>query len=239
MRRLLVLCVTLLAVLATSSLGNSTVFAQSSDGSGTIVVQTIPGQSVAQKVSSRATASWPWYVTRAAGIVAAIALFVLILSGIGLVSGGMFRFLEPLTAWASHRALGITFAVATIIHMSSLLFDHFVSFSVADLFIPWLSTYKPVTIAGLQLGSLFVALGVLAFYGAALIMITSFTWIDKKPRFWKITHFMSYFILVLVFVHALYLGTDFAEGGMRLLLVAIGLLIGLALLYRLWRAKTI
>lgn len=226
-------------LMTSTAIGSNLVSAQSKNDAGTIVVQTIPGQSIAQKISKRAEASWPWYVTRASGIVAAAALFILILSGIGLVSGGMFRFLEPLTAWASHRALGITFAVASLIHMSSLLFDHFVSFSVLDLFVPWLSTYKPVTIAGIQLGSLFVALGVLSFYGAALIIITSLAWIDKKPKFWKIMHFMSYVVLLFVYVHALYLGTDFAGGIMRLILVAIGFIIALALLYRLWRAKTI
>ena len=214
-------------------------YAQTPDSSGTIVVQTIPGPTVIQKISARAEGSWPWYVTRASGIVAAAALFILMLSGIGLVSGGAFRFLEPLTAWASHRALGITFGISVLIHMSALLFDHFVPFSMLDLFVPWLSNYKPIDIAGFHLGSLFVALGVLAFYGVALIIITSLVWIDKKPHTWKIMHLLSYVVLLFVFVHALYLGTDLAGGVVRLVWLAIGLLTALAVLYRLWRAKTI
>lgn len=213
------------------------VYAESTPGS--IVVQTIPGPTVTQKIVDRATGSWPWYLERAAGFVAAGALFILILSGIGLVGGGTFRFLEPLTAWASHRALGITFAVASLIHMFSLLFDHFVSFHILDLFIPWLSNYKPVEIAGFQLGSLFVALGVLAFYGVALIMITSLVWIDKKPYLWKFMHLLAYLVLLFVYIHALYLGTDLAGGVVRLVWLAGGLVLALAILYRLWRAKTI
>lgn len=207
--------------------------------SGNIVVQTIPGPTVTQKIVERAIGSWPWYLTRAAGFVAAGALFILILSGIGLVGGGTFRFLEPLTAWASHRALGITFTVAVLIHMFSLLFDHFVSFHILDLFIPWLSGYKPVEIAGFQFGSLFVALGVLAFYGVALVIITSLVWIDKKPGIWKFVHLLSYLILVFVYIHALYLGTDLVGGGMRLIWLASGLILAIMILYRLWRAKTI
>jgi hypothetical protein len=220
-------------------LSSNMAYAQTSSDSGTIVVQTIPGPTVIQKISARAEGSWPWYVTRASGIVAAIALFILMLSGIGLVGGSAFRFLEPLTAWASHRALGITFGISVLIHMSALLFDHFVPFSVLDLFVPWLSNYKPIDIAGFHLGSLFVALGVLAFYGVALIIITSLVWIDKKPHTWKIMHLLSYIVLLFVFIHALYLGTDLAGGVVRLAWLAIGLVTALAVLYRLWRAKTI
>ncbi len=239
MRKLISLVVLVGAILTTTMMAGGAAYAQTPDSSGTIVVQTIPGPTVIQKISARAEGSWPWYVTRASGIVAAAALFILMLSGIGLVSGGAFRFLEPLTAWASHRALGITFGISVLIHMSALLFDHFVPFSMLDLFVPWLSNYKPIDIAGFHLGSLFVALGVLAFYGVALIIITSLVWIDKKPHTWKIMHLLSYVVLLFVFVHALYLGTDLAGGVVRLVWLAIGLLTALAVLYRLWRAKTI
>ncbi len=239
MRKYSVLSILFFMTISFAGLFSQPVLAEASGGTGNIIVQTIPGPTVVQKVTQRAEASWPWYVTRASGLVAAGALIILMLSGIGLVTGGTFRFLEPLTAWASHRALGITFGVAALIHMFSLLFDHFVSFNLLDILVPWLSNYKPVTIAGFQLGSLFVALGVLAFYGVALVVITSLVWVDKKPHTWKLMHLLSYVILLFVFVHALYLGTDLADGAMRLLWLAGGLVLGLAVMYRLWRAKTI
>ncbi|MEP7204580.1 MAG: hypothetical protein ABI716_00105 [Candidatus Saccharibacteria bacterium] len=204
-----------------------------------IVVQTIPGPTVGQVVSQRIAVSWPWYLARAAGFVAAAALFILILSGIGLVTGGMFRILEPLTAWASHRALGIIFGVAAIIHVGSLLFDRFVSFRLVDILVPWVSDYKPVTIAGFHLGSLFVALGVLSFYLVAIIIVTSLAWIDKKPLVWKFVHLLTYLVLIFVFVHALYLGTDLTDGVLKLIWIFVGLIMALAVLLRLRRVKTI
>lgn len=239
MRKYTTLSILFFMALSLAGLFSQPVLAEAQSGSGNITVQTIPGPTVVQKVTQRAEVSWPWYLTRASGLVAAGSLVILMLSGIGLVTGGIFRFLEPLTAWASHRALGITFGVAVLIHMFSLLFDHFVSFNLLDIFVPWLSNYKPVTIAGFQLGSLFVALGVLAFYGVALIIITSLVWVDKKPHTWKIIHLLSYIILLFVFVHALYLGTDLTDGVMRLLWLTAGLVSALAVLYRFWRAKTI
>lgn len=206
---------------------------------GNIIVQTIPGPTVAQKLADRAKTSWPWYVARGSGLIAAAALIILLLSGIGQVTGYTYRFLDPLTAWASHRALGIAFGVSVIIHMVSLLFDHFVPFNVLQILVPWLSNYKPVTLLGFHLGSLWVALGVLAFYGVMLVIITSLIWVEKKPYTWKLFHLLTYVIVLFVFVHALYLGTDLMHGFYRWLWIALGVIVAIAVLHRLWRAKTI
>jgi predicted ferric reductase len=205
---------------------------------GSVIVTSIPGPTVIDKIAQRTEGSLPWYLSRASGLVAAGALLLLMLSGIGLITGGMFRFLEPLTAWASHRALGLTFGVAVLVHIFSLLFDHFVSFQFLDLFVPWLSTYKPVTIGGIQFGSLYVALGVLAFYAVAIVIITSLVWVEKKPHLWKLIHFLTYLVMVFVFVHALYLGSDLADGIPRALWVIGGFIVGIAILARLRRTRT-
>lgn len=233
---LLLFCAT---VLISSFAGASVSALSSSPVVGDVIVRNIKGPTVAQKIEARAKTSWPWFIARGSGIVAGIALILLMLSGIGQITGDTFRFLEPLTAWASHRALGITFAIAGSLHMAALLFDTFVPFNVAQLFIPWLATYKPVTLWGHQFGSLYVALGILAFYLSVIVVATSLVWVEKKPYVWKVLHILSYIIIAFVFIHALYLGTDLAHGVLRLVWIFFGLLIGFGSLYRLWRAKTI
>jgi len=232
----------LLLVLAVGFVGlglsNGTAVAESTLF-GNVIVQDIPGPSVAQKFISRTQSSWPWFLARSSGLVAAIALVLLMLSGIGQITGDTFRFLAPLTAWASHRALGITFGVAVLVHMGSLLFDTFVPFTILQLLVPWLSDYKPVTLAGIQLGSLYVALGVLTFYGVAVVIISSLLWVEKKPYTWKWMHLLSYILAVFIFIHALYLGTDLAHGFFRLLWIGLAIAVAVAAVYRLWRAKTI
>lgn len=212
--------------------------AQANNSSGDIVVQTIPGPTVAEKLTERTKASWPWYVTRGSGLAAAFFLIILMLSGIGLVTGHTFRFLEPITAWASHRALGLAFAISVLLHMFSLLFDHFAPFNIWQILVPWMSKYRPVNIFGFHMGSLYVALGVLAFYMVVLITITSLFWVEKKPYLWKIVHLLSYIVILLVFVHALYLGTDLTHGLLRWLWIILGVGIAYATVHRLWRAKT-
>ncbi len=213
--------------------------AHATTSAGSIVVNSIPGPTLAQQIFTKVQSSWPWYLVRGSGIVAALSLFILMISGIGSVTGHTFKFLEPITAWASHRALGIVFGISIILHMAGLLFDYFVSFNLLTLLVPWLSDYKPITILGLYLGSLFVALGVLAFYGALIIVISSLLWVEKKPYVWKLLHLLSYLVLIFVFIHALYLGTDLASGVLRYIWIAIGVG-GLGLIiYRLWRSRTI
>lgn len=207
--------------------------------SNNVVVQPISGPTVAQQLVTRAQNSWPWYLVRGSGIIAAITLVILMLSGIGLVTGHTFKFLEPITAWASHKALGIVFGIAVLIHMIGLLFDHFVPFDIVSLLVPWVSNYKPVTIFGVQFGSLFVALGVLSFYGVALVVITSLVWIEKKAYVWKLIHFLSYLVMFFVFIHALYLGTDLANGPLRWIWIILGVGVAGAVVARLRRAKTI
>ena len=197
------------------------------------------GSDSVQSIINRVISTWPWYIVRGSGIIAAISLVILMLSGLGSVTGHTFKLLEPIIAWASHKALGIVFGISILIHMVGLLFDHFVPFSLVNLLLPWTSNYKPVTFFGLHLGSLFVSLGVLAFYAVVLIIITSLLWIDKKPYIWKLIHLLSYIVLVLVFFHALNLGTDIASGFLRWLWIAIGVGGAGLIAYRIWRSKVI
>lgn len=238
MRRLL-LIVSFVAALLFGTFATLAPQSMAASNDGSIKVQVIPGPSLGDRMLSRAKSSWPWYLIRASGIIAAITLVVLMLSGIGQVTGYTYRFLEPLTAWATHRALGITFGISALTHIVMLLFDHFVQFNIWDILVPWVSDYRPVTFLGMQLGSLYVALGVLAFYLSIAIIITSLLWVEKKPATWKLIHLLSYIVIVFVFIHALYLGTDLAQGWLRFVWIALGAVIAASVVHRLWRAKTI
>lgn len=182
--------------------------------------------------------SWPWYLTRASGIIAAVSLVILILSGIGSVTGHTFRFLEPLTAWATHRALGIALVVSIVVHMGALLFDKFVSFSIVDILVPWSSNEQPVTLFGVELGSFYIALGILAFYLACVVTVSSLLIIDKKPHAWKWLHLLSYATIALVSVHAIGAGTDTGHGIGLVIWVAANIALIVALIARIKRVGT-
>lgn len=203
--------------------------------SGTVSVQTIPGQSLVDIIGAKVASSWPWYLIRASGLVAGVSLVILMLSGIGSVTGHAFRILEPLTAWATHRALGIVMSVSMAIHIVTLLFDKFIPFSLTQLLVPFASPYRPLVLFGINFGSVFVALGILAFYVALSVVVSSLFLVDKTPRVWKFLHLASYFVIAAVFFHSLFLGTDLSGGIGRLIWVAGGLAVLGAIIIRLRR----
>lgn len=176
--------------------------------------------------SARITSSWPWYLTRASGLVAALLLTLLIISGIGMYTGIQFKIMAPLKSWANHRTLGIAFAISVAVHVTSLLFDKYINFSVAQILIPFLSSYKQIKLETISLGSLGVAFGIVALYLMTVVVYTSLTKIiTKRPHLWKTTHYLSYLIVGLIFLHSIMLGTDLKNGIWRFIWIGINILI--------------
>lgn len=182
---------------------------------------------------SHLSSSIPWYLTRAAGILSAILLFLLAVSGIGLVTGFTYRIWEPIKAWAIHRALGITLTISVLVHVGSLLFDKYMNFSITNIFIPFNATFKNSSIFGISLGSLTLALGIFAFYLLIPVIYTSLLTMEKKPKTWKLLHFLSYLVAIFVFIHGFYLGTDLAIPAIHYTAIVLGLLMLYAIYVRL------
>lgn len=220
---------------ALAATGTTTAQSFTASDAPNVLVGPVQGPSVSKQLENRARSSWPWYITRAAGFVAAFSLIMLMLSGIGFITGGSFKFLEPLTAWATHKAIAYVFAISMLIHVVALLFDTYVPFTIVQILVPFLSHYRQISIAGHPVGSLYVAFGVLAMYFVLAIVLTSILWIDKKPHTWKLFHFLAYLTMIFVFFHALYLGTDLTHGVFRIIWIIFGVSVALAVVYRLRR----
>ncbi len=186
-------------------------------------------ESLTTTLIDRIISSWPWYLIRGSGFAAAVILVLLIMGGIGQITGHTFKLLEPLKAWAGHRRLGIAFAITTLIHVAGLFFDTFQKFTVSSIFIPFTSAYKPF----------FVGLGTLALYLTIIVTLTSLRWHNTKPRVWKAVHYASYAILGLVFVHGLFAGTDTTGGAIRIAWIAAGILITAIIIPRLRMAGSL
>ncbi|MBP6962275.1 hypothetical protein KBB49_01930, partial [Candidatus Saccharibacteria bacterium] len=70
------------------------------------------------------------------------------------------------------------------------------------------------------------------------IVATSLLIINKKPKLWKLTHLLSYIVILFVFFHALLLGTDMTNGIIKAVWIILGNMISIAIIYRAWRAYT-
>jgi hypothetical protein len=191
-------------------------------------------------VKSRVTSVWPWYIIRASGFTAVALLILLMVSGIGQVTGLTFRYLEPIKAWALHKALAFALCAAIIVHGSFLLIDHYVKFTIPDIFLPFLNQYSnKSSLFGLNLSWLAVAAGILASYGIVIIVASSLSWIDTKKKIWKQLHYLSYVVAILVFIHALSTGSDLRYGIFRLFFIFLFVITLLAVISRIYRAGII
>lgn len=171
---------------------------------------------------------------------AALLLLSLMISGIGQVTGLTYRYIEPVKAWAIHKAMAIALLVAIAIHVVMVVIDNFMTFTIPQVTIPFLSSYSNgSTIFGLAIGSLAITFGIMAMYGVIIIVASSLGWIDKKPKTWRWLHYLGYLVVFDVFMHGLYVGTDLRHGFIRLVWITLGGVLLLAIISRLLRVGTL
>lgn len=183
--------------------------------------------------------SWPWFIIRGAGFASLILLILLMLSGIGHITGWTYRFLEPVKAWLVHKWMAFALVFMVLLHMVTLLIDKYVTFHVGDIFIPFANTYSNHTsLLGISAGALAVASGIFAFYGILYVVLTSLKYVDTHKTFWKYSHYVSYGVMVLVFFHALNTGTDMVSGILRWITLTVFALLLVAVAARLRRQSS-
>lgn len=153
-----------------------------------------------------------WYVTRASGMVAAVLLVLTLIWGLLITTKLIDR--KGLPAWLTdlHRYLGGLSVVFIAVHMVSLVLDSYVSFSWADLFVPFASSWK----AGP------VAWGIGAFWGLVVVEGTSLAQRRMSRGTWRRLHFLSYPVALMTALHAAQAGTDAGNPVFRV--VSIGLI---------------
>jgi sulfoxide reductase heme-binding subunit YedZ len=151
-----------------------------------------------------------WITSRAAGILALLLSTAAV--SIGLMMGGRLVRRRGVDLRATHEALALAAMAAIVIHAGSLLFDSFLTVNLADLTIPFVSSYHRVlTTLGILCGWATVLLG-LSYYWRTRIGVAR----------WRRIHRFTALVWLLSIVHALGEGTD---AGQAWFLLGIGALV--------------
>lgn len=139
-----------------------------------------------------------WYLARASGIVAWALLTSSMLWGVLMVTR-VFRAIDR-PAWLLdlHRWLSALTIFAVILHLLALYADSYVQFSVAELIVPFVSTWRPVA----------VATGVVAMYLLLAVQISSLLMKKMSKKIWQAIHLTSYLMFVCVSAHSFLAGHD-------------------------------
>jgi predicted ferric reductase len=204
------------------------------------MVYNILASTALQLTTSRIGSSWAWYFIRGAGFAALFLMFLLMISGIGHITGLTYKYIEPIKAWAIHKAITFGLVFAILVHVIFLLFDHYVSFSLPQIFVPFLNKYTNGTsLFGVNFGMFVVAFGIISMYLVFLIVLTSLGWIDTKKKLWKWVHYSSYIAAIMVFIHALGAGTDLKYGIFRIFMIFLLAVLVVATVMRLYRTGSI
>ena len=112
-----------------------------------------------------------WYLTRASGIVAWLMLTASVIWGVVLSTKAFPEHRRPAWLLDLHRWLGGLAVSFTAIHLGALVADSYVHFGLADLLVPYASSWQPGA----------VALGVVALWLLLAVEVTSLA-MKRLPR---------------------------------------------------------
>jgi sulfoxide reductase heme-binding subunit YedZ len=151
-----------------------------------------------------------WLASRAAGIVALLLVSASVLIGLAMASGllrkpGIKRALLPF-----HEHTALAGLVAIGVHGVTLLGDAWLRPGVAGIAIPFVIGYRTV----------YVALGILAGYLAALLGLSFYARRRIGARLWRRLHKATVLVYAMGLVHTLGAGTDAGTAWLRAVMLA-------------------
>lgn len=156
-----------------------------------------------------------WITSRAAGIAALVAASLAVCLGL-LMSNKLLRKRGP-DLLATHEVLSLAAIVAIVVHGVSLLGDAYLHPSIADITIPFVSSYR----------SFWTSLGIIAGWGVIALGLSYYVrrWIGTAR--WRKLHRFTALLWLLGLGHALGEGTD---AGQLWFLAMVGIVVVPALL---------
>jgi methionine sulfoxide reductase heme-binding subunit len=144
------------------------------------------------------TSHLAWYTARASGFTALVLLTASMAIGLALSlklrSPGWPRFLTT----ELHRFTTLTALVFIGVHTAALYADSYVGFGVADLLVPFASSYAPLG----------MALGITASY--LLVAVWASSQLQRRIGWtlWRALHYVTFALYVLAVAHTLAMGDD-------------------------------
>jgi len=137
-----------------------------------------------------------WLVSRAAGIVALVLASLSVCAGL-LMSGRLRKRLGA-DLRVTHEALSLATLAAIAVHGLALLGDGYLHPSLADIAVPFASSYK----------TFWTSAGIIAFWGLAILGLSYYARARIGAQRWRRLHRFAALAWVLGIAHSLGEGTD-------------------------------
>ncbi len=139
-----------------------------------------------------------WYITRAAGWIAYFLLWFSMLWGLVIPTKFFEQCLSPTFVVDFHEYLSLLAIGFVILHVTVLIFDQYLPFTLVQILIPFMSTYRPF----------WVGLGVIGAYLSGRVTVTFYLRKKIGQKRFKSIHMLSMFGYLGVVLHAFFSGSD-------------------------------
>lgn len=139
-----------------------------------------------------------WYITRAAGLTSYLLLWLSVFWGLAVSSKILDTLLHGSFTYDFHQFLSLLAIGFIAIHLLSLLFDQYMPYSLLQLLVPGLSSYRPV----------WVGAGIIALYLTLLVTVTFYLRSKIGQKAFRTIHVFSLVAYLATTIHGLLSGTD-------------------------------
>lgn len=156
-----------------------------------------------------------WYVTRAAGLAAYLLLWLSTVWGLAVASKVFDPLLQRVFTFDMHEFLSLLALGFTGLHVGVLLADKYMAFTLPDVLVPFLTSYRP----------LWVGIGVIAMYLTVLVTATFYLRSRIGYKTFRAIHLLSFLAYAGVTAHSLMAGTDSALSSTKLIYAGTALVI--------------
>jgi predicted ferric reductase len=168
-----------------------------------------------------------WYMGRASGFIAYGLLFMSVVLGLGISSRVFDGLLLRAWVYDLHQFLSIFVLLAMAFHALILLPDPYAEFSLAELAVPFASTYRPLAVGA----------GTIVLYGSAIVTLSSYLkrWIGQ--RLWRQLHYASFALFAGALIHGITAGTDTGEAWAQMVYLASAMAVMFFTFFRMLAAR--
>lgn len=140
-----------------------------------------------------------WYLSRATAFVSLTILWISMALGLGITNKMARWWPGAPAAFAIHEyvsLLGLGFA---LFHALVLLGDHYINFTVVQIFMPFATVgYRPT----------WVGIGQIGFYIWLVVALSFYVRSTIGQRTWRVIHYLSFAMYMMGLLHGLFSGTD-------------------------------
>jgi methionine sulfoxide reductase heme-binding subunit len=168
---------------------------------GTLLAQTPAGLSFSGFISwlfATDSTQMMWYITRSAGLTGYLLMWLSVFWGLGVSSKIFDNLLHRSFTYEFHQFLSLLALAFVALHLGILFFDRYMPYSFGQVFVPFLSPYRP----------LWVGIGVLSMYTSVLVTVSFYFRGRIGLKAFRTIHVFSLLAYLGVTVHGFFAGTD-------------------------------